>query len=123
MKGQVCDSLGVVMSGVIALYCRTKPVPNIIQDKTLGGSWFVQTVGIAAVKADVKLSATGIAARDSLLTVWSEGDKITIDYDGYRRTGLIISEPDVQMTRYGHPEDRKYLVTFAFAVITEEAAL
>ena len=96
-------------------------MPNIIQDKTLGGSWFVQTVGIAAIKADVELSVTGLEAKDSIFTAWSEGDKITIDYDDYSRTGLIITEPNVQMTRYGHPENRKYSVTFTFAVLTEVA--
>ena len=121
MKGEVYDSLGTLMPGIIALYCRTKPDPNIIQDKTLGGSWFVQTVGIAAIKADVELNVTGLEAKDSIFTAWSEGDKITIDYDGYSRTGLIITEPDVQMTRYGHPENRKYSVSFTFAVLTEVA--
>ena len=110
------------MDNVTVLYCRTSPEVKSIVNRTLGGLWFTQGIGVAAIKAEVELYVTGMNTRNILLDFYSSGGLMTIEYDGYQRTGRIISEPVVTMvTRAKDVNKRVYTVQFSFGVDQEVA--
>lgn len=112
-----------VISNVTVLYCRTFPEVKTVVNRTLGGFWFTQNVGAAAIRAEVELYAIGMPARDILLDFYTSGELMTIEVDGYKRTGRIISQPSDEMV--GRARDitlRKYLLRFSFGVDQEVLA-
>ena len=122
MKRNAYTALGVLIPSITVLSCDAAPVSKVIIDNTLGGSWFVQTVGQASIKASVELSVKGQATRDLIRTIWSSGSNIKIEYDGYMRTGIIMTEPTALLVRPGSPEARRFSVNFSLAVMIEEVS-
>lgn len=121
MNGKITVS-GSLLSGVDVLSCRKTPVPKIIQGQLEGGAWYVQTIGTPALKADVDLFVVGMAMRDQLFSCYSNGAYLTVDFDGYDRTGFIMAEPSCDLLK---PSDdvtqRKYKMSLQLAIVTEVA--
>lgn len=110
------------LDNINVLYCRTAPQVSTIVNRTLGGLWFTQVIGTAAVKADVQLYAKGMDAKDSLLDLYASGSMFTIQYDGYQRTGHITSEPAVELVKKAKDVSmRRFTVQFSFGVDQEVA--
>lgn len=110
------------LDNVAVLYCRTAPEVKSIVNRTLGGFWFTQVVGVAAVKADVQLYVKGIDAMEALLDLYATGAMFTIQYDGYQRTGRITSEPSVDLVKKAKDVSmRHFTVQFSFGVDQEVA--
>lgn len=118
----VYDQSGNIINNVGVLYCRTMPEVSSIINRTQGGLWFKQTIGTPAIKATVQLLVTGMTARNNLLNIYGQGAFISVEYDGYKRTGYIVGEPSVELLRRGELEERIYRVDFNFAVDTEVAS-
>jgi hypothetical protein len=118
----VYNANSVKINNVSVLYCRTLPEVSAINNRTLGGLWFTQTIGDPAIKAEVQLVAHGMAARDNILDFHASGSPMMIEFDGYQRTGYIPEAPSVELTkRAQNVEKRIFVISFALAVNDEVA--
>ena len=110
------------INNITVLYCRTAQEVKTIVNRTLGGLWFNQVIGSSAIKAEVELYIKGMTARDTMLGFYASGRLITIEYDGYKRTGFIASEPSVELvSRARDLALRNFVMKFSFGVDQEEA--
>lgn len=120
--GVYVDPSETSTDNITVLYCRTAPEIKSIVNRTLGGLWFTQVVGVAAVKADVQLYVKGRDALDTLLDLYASGAMLTIQYDGYQRTGRITSQPSVDLVKKAKDVSmRHFTVQFSFGVDQEVA--
>lgn len=123
MNGKAYNSAGTELQNIDVLRCRPFPVPRLVQGQTMGGTWYTQEVGTAAKKASVELRVIGTTARDGILDAWATSANITLDFDGYRRTGFIMAEPSEELVKVAEdPDLRQFSMSFQFAVQLEEAS-
>ena len=122
INGKLYNTSEVEYQNVDVLSSRLTSVPRLIINNTLGGEWFVQTVGMAAPKALVSLRMVGETARQTIQTLWSTGAALIVSYDGISRTGFILDEPAYELlTRAENPDARQYSMSFTLAITAEEA--
>ena len=122
INGKLYNTSKVKYQNVDVLSCRPALLPRVIIANTLGGEWFVQTVGTAASKAAVSLRVMGETARQAIQTLWSTGGAFIVTYDSLSRTGFILDEPAYELlTRAENPDARQYSMSFTFAITAEEA--
>ena len=121
ISGKLYNTSEVEYQNVDVLSSRLTSVPRLIINNTLGGEWFVQTVGMAAPKALVSLRVVGEPARQNIISLWATGASFIVAYDGQARIGFILEEPAHEMLTRGESDTRQYSMLFTFAVTAEEA--
>lgn len=122
MSRTIKNSAGTTIDEIRLLYVRTAPEVANYNNRTLGGLWFFQTIGTAAIKAEVELLARGSDARDNVLDFYANGDEIVVEFDGLIRTGYILEKPAAEIVKPGIPTDRVYKITFSLGVNSEVSA-
>jgi hypothetical protein len=111
-----------LISNADVLFCRVVPEVSTINNRTLGGLWFSQTVGDSAKKASVQVAANGMATRDAILNIYGSGATVIVEFDNYRRTGYILGLPSADLIRRArNVEQRKYTITFEMGINDEVA--
>lgn len=123
MSNGVRDIDNTEIPNIKVLSCQTSPEVNAINNRTLGGLWFTQVIGIAAIKAEVEIYATGMTARDSMINFYATGAAMIIEFDGYIRTGYITEAPSAELgQRAKNVENRIFIIKFNFGVDIEVAS-
>ena len=120
INGKLYSVTEVEKQNIDVLSCRPGQAPKVISGNTLGGQWFVQTVGTAASKAAVLLRVVGESTRQAIIALWSTGSSFIIACDGKVYTGFILDEPAHELLSRGEPAARQYSMTFNFAIVSED---
>lgn len=120
MSKGVFDSDGAQVDNVTVQYCRTQPEVASINNRTLGGLWFTQTIGSPGIRADVQLVAKGMTAKDNILDFYADGSQLMIKFDGYQRAGYILDLPAIDLIKKSiDVEKRIFTVSFTMGINTE----
>lgn len=116
-KRAVLNNLGVAIPGLLVIYVHETPTTNLINNRTLGGSWHMQTVGKASWSAACQMLVRGRDAWRALQTAYATGALITLQDNEFAYTGYIGSNPSFNVIRRDYPDSRRYETQFTFYIL------